>query len=74
VGRRGQLNSEGVKKELLEGRRLTSTLPTPALASTILFCARNSLLVLLVKGFVNFQSKPTVHDLSILDRFRTDNP
>ena len=26
-----------------------------------------------VEGFVNFQSKPTVHDSSIFDRFRTDD-
>ena len=70
----GWKSTEVVKKELPEGRRLTSTLPTLALALSILLCARDLLLVFTLEGFVNFQSKPTVHDSSIFDRFRTDDP
>jgi len=72
VGRQGHLNNWGCQKELQEGRRLTSTLPTPALATSILLgCGLP--LVFTCGGSLELQSKPTVRDSSIFDRFRTDD-
>ena len=45
------------QKELQEGRRLTSTLPTPALASSILFCARDLLPMFTCGGFCKHSIK-----------------
>jgi len=50
----GWKSTEVVNQELPEDRRLTSTLPTPALALSILFCARDLLLVFTCGGFCEF--------------------
>jgi len=46
-----------VKKELQEGRRLTSTFQTPTLASSMLFCARDLLPVFTSGGFCELSIK-----------------